>query len=161
MGTPVTATTDDEPDSGYLRLEQQIDWYDRKSMSAQKWHKWVRLTQVALTATLPLVAQAPECSDKWVVTAISGVVLVLEAVQHLNQWQHNWVGYRSTCEALRHEKYAYLGRVADYAGLNDADAKAVLVEHVESLISTEHAKWVSKISQDAKNKTAAGDDEPD
>jgi hypothetical protein len=31
-----------------------------------------------------------------------------EGVVQLNQHQQNWITYRSTCEALRHQKYLYL-----------------------------------------------------
>ena len=30
---------DNEPNSGYQRLEDQIIWYDGKSISNQNWHK--------------------------------------------------------------------------------------------------------------------------
>jgi hypothetical protein len=41
-------------------------------------------------------------------------VVVLEAVQQL--FQINWVLYRSTAEALIHEKYLYLSGAGPYAG---------------------------------------------
>lgn len=138
MTTP--GATDDEPDSGYPRLEQQIRWYDRKSGQAQRRFKSVKVAEFVFSAAVPLVAllNGP-------ITAILGLVaVVLEGIQQLNQWQHNWITYRSTCEALRHEKYSYLGRSSVYDGLEDAEAKKVLVERVESLISTEHAKWISQ-----------------
>lgn len=39
------ATVDNEPDSGYLRLEQQIQWYDQKSGTAQRYNKWVKVCE--------------------------------------------------------------------------------------------------------------------
>jgi hypothetical protein len=46
-----------------------------------------------------------------IVTAGLGVLItVLEGLLHLNQYQQNWINYRSTCEALKHEKYIYLGK---------------------------------------------------
>lgn len=92
-------------------------------------------------ATIPITALA------WsgIATAIIGAVaLLLEGLQQINQWQHNWITYRSTCEALRHEKYSYLGRSGSYDGMDDDEAKKALAERVESLISTEHSKWISK-----------------
>jgi hypothetical protein len=128
-----------EPDSGYQRLEQQIQWYDTRSMSSQFWFKRVKITEVICAAFVPFTSFINSY-----VTAILGVIIVLlETLQHLYQWQHNWVSYRSTCEALRHEKYCYLGHAGPYDGANDETAKKVLVERVESLISTEHSKWIS------------------
>lgn len=138
---PAIGTTDEEPDSGYPRLEQQIRWYDTKSGEAQRNYKWVKYAELTLGVAIPISALA------WsgIATAIIGAVaFMLEGLQQVNQWQHNWITYRSTCEALRHEKYSYLGRSGSYDGLNDHEAMKALVERVESLISTEHSKWISK-----------------
>lgn len=139
----------EEPDSGYPRLESQISWYDQRSGSAQRYHKRSRVVQVLLSACIPLLAFA---ELPIVTAAIGALILVVEAVQHLNQWQHNWITYRSTCEALRHEKYTYLGCAGPYE-TPDSDARyRLLVERVESLISTEHSKWVGKFAEEASAK---------
>lgn len=105
-------------------------------MRAQAWFKWIKVLEMLLGALVPATAL-------WngVVTAIIGAsVVLLEGLQLLNQWQHNWITYRSTCEALRHEKYVFLGRAGSYDNLSDKEAIKLLVERVEALISTEHAK---------------------
>ena len=136
----------EEPDSGYARLETQIRWYDAKSQSAQWWYKRIKFVQFVGGALIPIVANLHAMS-----TAIIGaVVIVLEGLQQLNQWQHNWITYRSTCEALRHEKYSYIASSGVYDGLDAAAARKALVERVESLISTEHSKWTSRQEYDAK-----------
>ena len=70
------------------------------------------------------------------------LIVILEGIQHLFQFNANWVTYRSTCEALRHEKFLFLGLSGPY-DLPEDEARKLLVERAESLISTEHAKWVS------------------
>jgi hypothetical protein len=140
------SSTVDEPDSGYPRLETQIRWYDSKSQSAQWWYKRVKLGEFLCGAVVPVIA-----SINGTATAIFGaVVIVLEGLQHLNQWHHNWITYRSTCEALRHEKYSYIGRSGVYDELDDVAAKKMLVERVEALVSTEHAKWTSRQEYESK-----------
>jgi hypothetical protein len=59
-------------------------------------------------------------------------------VQQLNQWQSNWVLYRSTAEALKHERQLYLAKAGPYRG---RDRRSVLAERIEGLVSQEHAKW--------------------
>jgi len=139
-------STETEPDSGYARLEQQINWYDSKSRSAQNWHKRVKIVEIACTAAIPVVAPFHGIAA----ACLGGAVLLLETVQHLNQWHHNWITYRSTCEALRHEKYTYIEKAGVYDGLGAEAARKVLVQRVESLISTEHAKWISRQEYDVK-----------
>ena len=134
------ATTSDEPDSGYLRLEQQIRWYDQKSGNAQRLFKWGKYLVIVASAAIPIAALL----DYKVLTAIlGGFIAVCEAAQHINQWQHNWITYRSTCEALRHEKYTFIERADPYDNLVAEEARKLLVERTESLISTEHSKWIA------------------
>lgn len=133
-------STDSEPDSGYLRLETQIKWYDTQSQDAQWWYKKVKLLEFITSGLVPLTALI----NGWVTAALGFTAVFLEAVQQLNQWHHNWITYRSTCEALRHEKYSYLARSGSYDGLDDEEARKSLAERVESLISTEHSKWISR-----------------
>jgi Protein of unknown function (DUF4231) len=129
-----------EPLTGYARLDQQINWYDSKSGECQWWYKRTKICEFILSSMVPATAM-------WSgqLTAVIGVAaVVLEGLQQLNQWQHNWITYRSTCEALRHEKYTFLGRSGVYSDQSDAGALRVLVERTEALISTEHAKWISR-----------------
>jgi hypothetical protein len=83
------------------------------------------------------------------VTAGLGVLItILEGILHLNQYQQLWDTYRSTCEALKHEKFTYLGHAGPYAGA--ADPRALLAERIESLVSQEHAQWNSFQQQSGK-----------
>ena len=88
-----------EPSSGYERLEAQINWYDSKSGSAQRYYKNSKIAVIIAAAAVPISALV---GWAYVAAALGGLIAVLEAVQHLQQWQHNWITYRSTCEALRH-----------------------------------------------------------
>jgi hypothetical protein len=59
--------------------------------------------------------------------------LVPEGILHLNQYQQLWSLYRSTHEALKHEKYVYLGKAGPYSGA--ADPHVLLAERIESCVS--------------------------
>lgn len=37
------------------RLDDQIDWYDRKSVHARTWSKWMKIVQLATAGVMPLV----------------------------------------------------------------------------------------------------------
>ncbi len=137
MGEP---GADADVDSGYARLEQQIRWYDRKSNEAQRAYKYTKLVEIACAAAVPLTSTF----NGMVSGALGVAIVLLEGLQHLNQWQHNWITYRSTCEALRHEKYSFLAGSGVYDGLDATAGRKMLVERVEGLVSTEHAKWQSR-----------------
>jgi hypothetical protein len=150
MPMPLT-TLDKEPDSGYIRLEKQITWYDNKSMSAQRWYKRTKLTEIVCAALVPFMATV----NVPITAGLGALITILEGVQQLNHLSENWITYRSTCEALRHEKYSYLGGSGVYEGKAADEAKRILTARVESLISTEHSKWISRQEYDSKKRDAS------
>jgi hypothetical protein len=139
MNAPASQPLDSEPIME--RLEDQLGWYDRKSMANQRVYKQIKVVEILAAAIIPFLAGLglPHVS---IITGGLGVLItVLEGLLHLNQYQQKWINYRSTCEALKHEKYTYLGKAAPYA--NVPDPHALLAERIESLVSQEHAKWAS------------------
>lgn len=146
MKTP--GNVDQEPKSGYERLEQQIKWYDAKSTGAQKIHKRLKVLEIIMAALIPAFSHLFPT-----VTALLGAsIVILEGLQQINQWGYKWTSYRSNCEVLRHEKYAYLGKFGPYSNLKEKEALRLLGERTESLISTEHAKWVEIQEKALKTK---------
>jgi hypothetical protein len=145
-------TAADEKSPTLERLDDQIGWYGRNSKTAQLRYKFLKIIQVIVAALIPLIAvfPVPEPISKWAVALLGLIVLIVEAVQQLNQYQENWISYRSTCEALKHEKYLFLAGAGPYAGTGKQ--LALLADRIEGLISQEHAKWVS-----AQQGTAARD----
>jgi hypothetical protein len=121
------------------RLEDQIEWYDAKSRSNQRWFKLLKICQIVTAAAIP-VAAAASGVPKWPIGAAGALIVVLEGIQQLQQYQQNWVSYRSTCERLRHEKFLYASHAGPYTGGNP-DAR--LAERVEGLVSQEHAAWAA------------------
>jgi Protein of unknown function (DUF4231) len=121
------------------RLEDQIGWYDAKSRHNQRWFKLLKICQIVTAAAIP-VAAAGSGVPKWPIGAAGALIVVLEGIQQLQQYQQNWVSYRSTCERLRHEKFLYASNAGPYAG---ASPDARLAERVEGLVSQEHAAWAA------------------
>jgi hypothetical protein len=118
------------------RLEDQVNWYDAKSVASQNAYKAAKLLQLVVGAAVPVVALAG--TPDVVTASLGAVVVVLEGIQQLFQWQTNWMLYRSTAEALKHERYLFLAQAGPYS---DADRDTVLAERIEGLVSQEHAKW--------------------
>jgi len=122
------------------RLEDQITWYDSRSNRNQR-------DPMAVTRTRRIIDDAGAdavvaAAEKLALERGHRVVIaVVEGLQQLNQYHANWIAYRSTSEALKHEKFLYLGKAGPYAAA--ADPHALLAERIESLVSQEHAKWAS------------------
>jgi hypothetical protein len=144
----MSAPTAKLPDSDPIleRLEDQLAWYDRKSMANQQGYKRIKITEILAAALIPFLAGLGLPHTRIATGSLGVLITLLEGLLHLNQYQQNWLNYRSTCEALKHEKYTYLGKAAPYA--NVPDPHALLAERVESLVSQEHAKWASTQQQE-------------
>ena len=138
------------PRSGpaWERLEEQLAWYDAKSGHAQRWFKRLKVCQIVVAAAIPVAAAAAVSTA--VIGAAGALIVVLEGLQQLQQYQQTWTTYRSTCERLKHEKHLYLVCAGPYAGA--ARPEALLAERVEGLVSQEHAAWVSQRREAARGE---------
>jgi predicted PhzF superfamily epimerase YddE/YHI9 len=135
----------EDADPTFQRLEDQIRWYSTKSSHNARSFKLVKAAQLIAAATIPVVATFHVHAA--VSAGLGALIVVLEGFQQLNQYQQNWSAYRSTAEALKHEKFLYLAGAGPYAGR--VNAHAILADRIEGLISQEHAKWVSAREESA------------
>jgi hypothetical protein len=153
MAAPRSVLSIDSDPGGpaWDRLVDQLDWYDRKSSDAQRAFKRVKVAELVIAAAIPVMAGTSV--SQIITAALGGAVVLLEAVQQLYQWQTNWVQYRSTAEALKHEKFLYLAVAGPYA---TGDRRRLLAERLEGLISQEHAKWTQSRAQGDSEGHPAG-----
>jgi len=125
------------------RLDDQIAWYDAKSLASQRWFKRLRMAEFVAAASIPFLAAylAPGLPQTKILIGVVGVgVAVITAALGLYQFQEHWIEYRTTCEALKREKYLFLTSSEPYRG-DPADRLQLLVQRVEALISKENASW--------------------
>lgn len=133
------------------RVDDQIDWYDNKSQSAQRWFKRLRCLEILSAAAIPLIAGFAK--DPFPVNLCLGIlgalIVVISSVISLNQFQENWTEYRTTCESLKHEKYLFLTKAEPY---HEEEPYRLFVQRVESMISKENSAW-SQYTQATIEKT--------
>ena len=135
------------------RLNDQLEWYDKKSGDNQRRYKQIKVAQLILAGSIPVFALVGDTWGRWVTAILGASVAILEGLQQLGQYNNLWVTYRATAEQLKHEKYLFLSKSGPYNDLNEEDALRLLAERVEERVSTEHAKWVSeRTKQDAKQE---------
>lgn len=123
-------------DPAWVRLEDQLGWYDRKSQSFQRMYKRTKSIQLVIGAAVPVLVLLDLHPS--LAASLAALVVVLEGLQQLYQWQANWILYRSTAEALKHEKFLFIAKAGPY---RRDDRRVVLAERIEGLVSQEHAKW--------------------
>lgn len=144
MTEPTAAAAEDVT---LTRLNDQIAWYSRKSGANQRRFKILKLTTIVSAALIPVATTAGGLTGAKVAAGLGVLIAVVEGVQQMNQYQTNWSTYRSTEEALKHEKFLYLAQAGPYT--NPATARSTLAERVEALVSEENAKWFVTRSQTA------------
>jgi len=138
-----------EVNPAFERLEDQLSWYDSKSMENQRWYKRLKIAEIIAAAIIPFAAGFDGLG---ILTGILGVLIVIFiGIQSLNQYHDNWISYRSTAEQLKHEKYLWLSKAGPYK--NTEKPEVMLAERVESLISKEHAKWEASMEKTEKDLT--------
>lgn len=137
---PAGSSVPSQPQPPVLaRLEDQITWYEQNSQNNKRFYKCLKAWTIFVAAAVPLTA-ACGVKDPRFAALLAASIAMVEGLQHLNQYHSNWLLFRTTCEALKHEKFLYLGGVGAYAAPNGA---VQLAERVETLVAQEAAKWIS------------------
>ena len=134
------------------RLQDQIDWYSRKSTTNKKYNYFLKAAILIISTSIPLISGISGLDDKTVriVLGILGaIVAILTGLVSLFKFQEKWTNYRTTSETLKHEKYLFLTKTSPY---NVADSFGALVNRVESIISRENSDWNSFFNKKDENK---------
>jgi hypothetical protein len=121
------------------RLAEELRWYDARARENQRWHRAIKIAQLVAAALVPVMAGMGVSA--WITGGLGSLIVVLEGVQQLYQFQEHWIAYRTTWEGMRREQHLYDARAGDYA--TAASPPTVLAERIEALVAGEHARWVS------------------
>jgi hypothetical protein len=145
---------------GWKRLEDQRNWYSKKSAYNQSWFKRIKVSQIVLASAIPLIALIEASWGRWLTAGAGAVIAVLEAVQQLNQYSQLWIEYRSMAERLKRDKCLFLAGAGPYQGLDMEARLTTLALRVEELVSTEHERWVSAVTEATAKKPEAESAQP-
>lgn len=128
------------------RLDEQMDWYDRKSQWNQRWYKRIRQLEIVVASLIPLLAGNMDVVPypEWVIGSFGALIAISGAILSLNKYHDNWLQYRITAESLKKERYLYLTHCKPYGG---KDAFRALVLRVEALLADENSQWVDTMRQ--------------
>jgi hypothetical protein len=131
----------------WVRLNNQLGWYDHKSGINQKRYKQIQAAQIILATSIPVFSLIGAPSGQWITAILGASVAILAGFQQLGNYNDLWTTYRGTAEQLQHERFLFLAQSGPYRTLQEEEALRLLAERVEECVSTEHAKWVSQRTQ--------------
>ena len=128
------------------RLDDQINWYDAKSVSAQRTYKLLQTFEIIIAALIPFLSGFVEKHRliSIAVPFLGTLVVIIASLLKLGKYHENWLQYRQTCELLKHEKYLFLTGTSPY----EEKSFQLLVERVESIISAENINWSQLATKD-------------
>ena len=131
------------------RLDNQMDWYSRKSSFCQIRYKVLRVVEIIAAALIPFLSGMGEKVPygQWIVGALGVMIALATAAGFLFKYHENWIQYRVTSEQLKHEKFLFATRSGPYT---DQERFQQLVQRVEGLISKEATTWAQVAKQPAK-----------
>jgi hypothetical protein len=134
------------------RLEDQINWYDRKSSANKRAFQRCQFTQLLMAALITLSGVINSTAFPWIsviVPALGAVIAIISGVLGLYKFQENWLEYRTVSGNLKHEKYLFLTKCEPY---DEESPFNLFVSRVENLISKENNNWAQNMRQAAKSK---------
>lgn len=120
------------------RLDDQIDWYSRKSTSYKNRFHFCCVAEITAAAILTIIACVPDF--KIVLSMLSAFIVILAGITALFKFQELWISYRTTSESLKHEKYLYETKTDPYQNEGRFN---LLVKNIERMISSENSSWQS------------------
>ena len=123
------------------RLDDQINWYDRKSSQNQKTYKRLQFVLIISAASVPFISGYVDNLSylQYLLGGIGVLIAAVTGLLSLYKFQEIWTTYRTTCESLRREKFLYLTRTDPYIEKN---AFNLLVQRIEALLAKENSSWV-------------------
>jgi Protein of unknown function (DUF4231) len=136
----------------WMRLNDQLEWYDHKSAVNQKRYKQIQAAQIILATSIPVFSLIGDYWGRLIMAILGASVAILAGFQQLGNYNDLWTTYRATAEQLRHEKFLFLAQSGPYRTVQGKEALRLLAERVEERVSTEHAKWVSERTQQQADK---------
>ena len=147
----------EETRPAWERLEDQLGWYERRSRHNKRWYQWLKVAQIVIAASIPVIAAAGASATA--AGALGAVVVVLEGLQQLFQFQQNWIAYRVTAQALMRERSLCLAGAGPYA--NAERPVALLAQRVERIVSQESGAWADTQRDTGGGGGAGGDPSSD
>lgn len=129
------------------RLDDQIKYYDLKSIEYKKKHENISLATIIISALIALVPAfidiLPNC--KGIITFLSALlaatITVLQAIDKLKKYNDLFYQFRMTCEKLKQEKELYLYQSGEYKRTDEMTNEQLFVERCERIMATENGTW--------------------
>jgi hypothetical protein len=115
--------------SSLKRSNAKSAWYGARAWDNRYRYVFLKGVEVALAAGIPLVAVGipalgvplPPEIGQWAVAVLGAAVVALELIIHGGQYQHKWLLFRATRDALKREDLLYAAKAGCYGTVPAAE----------------------------------------
>src|SRR5664279_1602304 len=125
---PVPTDPGDAADLVWAEFCGQFKSYDRSASRSRLAYQWSKVLAIAIAAAVTVCAAIGAVA--WVTATLAALVVVLEGLQQMFQWQRNWIEYRRTAESMRQRGLAFAARTGAYTGPDRRDRLAGVLQEV-------------------------------
>ncbi|MGA1864459.1 MAG: DUF4231 domain-containing protein, partial [bacterium] len=81
-GYPIKDEIKNHP--AWRRLEDQLNWYDKKSLRNKKWYKGMRVIEIILACSIPIISFIDKGNiSKWGSASFGAVIAILLSISGL------------------------------------------------------------------------------
>lgn len=116
------------------RVDNQIEWYDKKSVYNKRIYYSLSGINVISAACIPLTNII--VGDSLLSSILGLIIIISTSFLALSKCHENWISYRTVSESLKHEKHLFITN-------SDSTDQSfnIFVNNIESLISKENSNW--------------------
>lgn len=84
----------------------------------------------------------------FIVGVFGAAIAIIKSLNRLYKWPENWIGYRTACDMLRHQKILFETHSAPYSTKAET-IDNMFIHNIEQIISSEHNQWKSLLPDQA------------
>ena len=127
----------------HQRLEDQIDYYEKKSAHNKKLYYSLSIGAIVANAMIPVAAVfLPSATiPKLIITLLSAIAAMISSILILFNARDLWAKYRRNASRLQAFRHQYFTRSGLFAGMDDEQAFLRLVELSEQHLQEENSSW--------------------
>jgi hypothetical protein len=84
------------------RLDPQIEWYDKKSVHAQRRYKQFQVAEIILAAFIPLLSGYTSLCDliPIIIGFLGAIIVIIESITKLYKYHENWIQHTKVSPLL-------------------------------------------------------------
>lgn len=130
-------------------LEDQMSYYDKKSISAQREYYILAITNLCSTALIPIVSIASDdfWFIKYIVALLGTLSTICTGLLHLKKPKERWMQSRLVCQRLDTERMLFKSQTSPYDDVSDVENQKRFVTYTVEIMRQELEDWHSTAQQ--------------